>query len=87
MKSLLCLHGLLSSGKDFDYIKHRFKDEYDFIYIPTMPGHGSRHDKFNAKKTLDYVINEYDFLHKTYNQIDVLGYSLGGVRFLCNHTL
>lgn len=44
-----------------------------------MPGHGLRQDKFTAGETLDYALKEYDFLRKVYSQIDVLGYSLGGV--------
>lgn len=60
-------------------MKNQLKSQYDYIYIPTMPGHGDKKDKFKCQETLDYVIKEYDLLKKAYNKIDVLGYSIGGV--------
>lgn len=79
MKALLCLHGLLSSEKDFDLIRSRLKTEYDYIYTPTMPGHGKRTDRFSFRSAFQYAVEEYDRLFQTYKTIDIIGYSLGGV--------
>ncbi len=87
LKALLCLHGLLSSPKDFNFIHNKLYPLYDYIHLPIMPGHGTKTDHFHSKKTLDYVIEEYDKLKIKYKEIDVLGYSIGGVLacFLSQH--
>lgn len=79
IKALLCIHGILSSNIDYEYIKKYLHSYYDFIYTINLPGHGNNTLKFSVTNTLDYVIKEYDILNKKYNEIDVIGYSLGGV--------
>ena len=51
---------------------------YDTIICSDMPGHGNNTLEFNKDNTLKYVINQYDRV-KNYEEIDVLGYSIGGV--------
>lgn len=79
MAALLCLHGLLSDSSDFTYLYSFLRQNYEYIYIPTMPGHGKRTDKFQAKEVLSYALESYDLMHRQYKKIDILGYSLGGV--------
>lgn len=79
IKALLCIHGLLSSGNDYLYYKSFLYKYYDYIHIIDLPGHGSNYLEFNLNNTLNYVLKEYDKLNANYNNIDILGYSLGGV--------
>lgn len=85
MKALLCLHGLLSSDKDFDFLKIKLQEEYDYIHTPVMPGHKDRRDSFSCRAVLDYAVEEYDRLRQISDCIDILGYSVGGVLacYLC----
>lgn len=87
MIALLCIHGLLSSGDDYKYLKNVLNDYYDYIHIPDLPGHGNNNMKFEVDNTLSYVLGEYDKLSVRYDKIDVIGYSMGGVlgAFLSQH--
>lgn len=85
MKALLCLHGLLSSDKDFDFLKIQLKPYYGYIHTPVMPGHKNRGDSFTCAAVLNYAVEEYDRLRQMSDCIDILGYSVGGVLacYLC----
>ena len=79
MKALLCFHGFCCDKHNFDYIAKDIKLDYNLIYIPDLPGHGSNKFRFCKKNILSFVLSEYDKLKKSYEVIDVIGYSLGGV--------
>lgn len=79
MKALICLHGLLSSSKDFLYIKNKLKNLYDEIICYDLPGHGLNSIKFNSKNIKKYLINIYDSIANKYSEIDLIGYSMGGI--------
>ncbi len=79
MKALICLHGLLSSNKDFKLIKDRLKNLYDEIICYDLPGHGLNSIKFNSKNIKKYLVNIYDSISNKYSDIDLIGYSMGGV--------
>lgn len=79
MKALFCIHGILSTHHDFDFIMSRLNEKYDYIYAIDLPGHGKNKISFTVNNTLNYVTSEYDKLFKNYDTVDVIGYSLGGV--------
>ncbi len=79
MKALICLHGLLSSSKDFKLINERLKNFYDKIICYDLPGHGLNSIKFNSKNIKKFLIDIYDSIADKYSDIDLIGYSMGGV--------
>lgn len=79
MRALLCFHGLLSSKADFDKILPRIAGLYDYIACYDLPGHGYNTLKFNTANIKRFVLDMYDHLSNTYEEIDVIGYSMGGI--------
>lgn len=79
IKALLCLHGLLSNNLALNNIYINLKDKYDYIHIPNLPGHGDNNLSFSKINVFKFTIEEFDKLSIKYKNIDVLGYSLGGV--------
>ena len=82
MKALLMIHGFISEMNDFDSIMDDVNARYDFVYRPILPGHGDKgiydYNNFNSKDTFKCVLDAFDYLAKSYDDIDVLGYSMGG---------
>lgn len=79
MRCLLCIHGLLSSNRDFSFLTENLSQYYDYILNIDMPGHGDNSLSFNTKTIKEFYIRKYDELSTKYDSIDLLGYSLGGV--------
>lgn len=79
MKALICLHGLLSTKADFKEISYALKDQYDTIACYDLPGHGYNNLKYNTPTIKRFLLDIYDSLAVKHNQIDVIGYSMGGV--------
>lgn len=52
-----------------------------------MPGHGKREDSFETSKVLQYALDCYDLVHRQSKEVDILGYSLGGVlaTYICQY--
>ncbi len=78
IKALIVFHGLCENKKQMFNILSKISRYYDTIICSDMPGHGNNTLEFNKDNTLKYVINQYDRV-KNYEEIDVLGYSIGGV--------
>ena len=79
IKALLCIHGLLSNCGDFDYIKKEIYPFYDEVICFDVPGHGNNSKSFSSKNIKQYILDIYDKTSKKYNEIDVIGYSMGGI--------
>lgn len=79
MKCLLCIHGLLSSKNDFSFLIPNLKKYYDNVVALDIPGHGENELPFKTAYVKSYFVEKYDALSRKYEEIDVLGYSLGGV--------
>lgn len=73
------LHGLLSSKTAFDYYKSQLNPYYDYIACYDLPGHGENKMKFTTDNIKSFIVELYDKISKRYKEIDVLGYSMGGV--------
>ncbi|HRF70975.1 MAG TPA: carboxylesterase, partial [Candidatus Pelethenecus sp.] len=79
MRGLICIHGLLSSKADFIRIEPSLRNLYDWIETSDLPGHGMNQLKFNTQNVKDYILNIYDRMAVKCDEIDVIGYSMGGV--------
>jgi carboxylesterase len=80
-KALLLLHGFASSPGVFRYFFPDFKN-YDMVYAPTLKGHGQSIEVFSQVSRKDWVQQVQDLLQdlcQRYQQVDVLGLSMGGV--------
>lgn len=93
-KVLLLLHGFASSPAVFRNLISGFTD-YDAIVAPVLPGHGDSIKAFAQIKAKDWIASVEDHcarLVAEFQQVDVLGLSLGGLlachlsnRFTLNH--
>ncbi|MDE5867804.1 MAG: alpha/beta fold hydrolase, partial [Anaeroplasmataceae bacterium] len=72
-------HGLLSSKEALNYYQKNLDYLYDEILCYDLPGHGENLMKFNTLNIQTFVVGLYDQLSKKFDEIDVLGYSMGGV--------
>ena len=52
---------------------------YDWIETSDLPGHGMNQLKFNTQNVKNYILNIYDRMAVKCDEIDVIGYSMGGV--------
>lgn len=73
------LHGLLSSKSALDYYKRKLSSYYDYIACYDLPGHGENKMKFTTSNVESFIVDVYDKISRHYDEIDVLGYSMGGV--------
>ncbi|MDI1351286.1 MAG: alpha/beta fold hydrolase, partial [bacterium] len=93
-RALLALHGFSSSPAVYRYLLPHLKN-YDAIICPALPGHGESIAAFSqasAAEWLAAVSSICETLITEYQQVDVLGLSLGGLlacklseRFTLNH--
>ncbi len=79
LTALICFHGLFSSKSDFDNLSTYLRGYYDKIIAYDLPGHGQNLMKFKTKNIEKFVVDLYDSIVKEYDDIDVIGYSMGGV--------
>jgi len=80
-RALLMLHGFSSSPAVYRYMLPEL-NHYDTFIVPVLPGHGESIDAFSQvtyQDWLNFTEETYLALTKTYEQVDVLGLSLGGV--------
>lgn len=79
MRALICLHGLLSSQKDFKLVATKLNHIYDEIICYDLPGHGFNLIAFNSQSIKKFLTDIYDSIASKYTDIDLIGYSMGGV--------
>lgn len=80
-RALLMLHGFTSTPAVFR-VMIPLLSFYDAIFCPTLPGHASSMNEFgkvSAKNWLAEVEKEGQMLSKEFKQVDVVGFSLGGL--------
>ena len=81
-KAVFLIHGFLSEMNEYDEIHQDLYKRYDYICKPTMPGHGKDgecdYNKFTEKETFKLLLDSFDELQKEYDEIDVIGFSMGG---------
>ncbi|WP_028389457.1 alpha/beta hydrolase [Legionella fairfieldensis] len=80
-RALLLLHGFSSTPAVFRYLLPTFSN-YDTIVGPTLSGHGTRLNDFACVKASDWLL-QIEQICKTltdqFDQVDVMGLSLGGL--------
>ncbi len=80
-RALLMLHGFSSTPAVFRRMLPELH-HYDAIICPVLPGHGDSLGAFAAVKAVDWVAaveKTTSELIKTYQHLDVVGFSLGGL--------
>jgi len=86
-KAVMTIHGFLTDVNDFGRL-YQFLDDYDCVFKCRIPGHNDDVDfsKFNAQDTFERVLKDFDELKKSYDQVDVVGVSMGGAlaTWLCS---
>ena len=93
-KALLVLHGFSSTPAVYRFLIPQIK-HYDAIICPALPGHAESINAFSMATAADWFQATSDVcasLIKTYEKVDVLGLSLGGIlacelskKFTLNH--
>lgn len=80
MRAIMLLHGFCTDKNDFLPLLPKIEGLYDFVWNKNLPGHSKdEHFKgFTADNTFNYILNEYDELKVTYDQVDCVGFSMGG---------
>lgn len=86
-KALMTIHGYLTDTNDFGKLYEHLA-EYDEVYKLALPGHGGQvnMDLFTVEDTQRAVMNAFDTLAAKHDEVDVVGFSLGGAltTWLCS---
>lgn len=80
-RALLLLHGFSSSPAVYRQLLPALSD-YDAVVCPLLPGHGESIQAFSTVKACEWVStaeNACEKLMNDYQQVDVMGLSLGGL--------
>lgn len=80
-KVLLVLHGFSSTPAVYRYLLPQI-NHYDAIVCPVLPGHGDSIAHFSEIKAAEWISSCSSLCEQLiaqYNQVDVLGLSLGGL--------
>ena len=81
MKSnvIVLFHGFSTDKHDFDPIIPYLEKQYDDVICENLPGHDVKGlNGFTCVATMQYVDDLMHKLEKEYEQIDVMGFSMGG---------
>lgn len=81
-RALLLLHGFSSSPAVFRNMLPTLTQAYDTVHCPILPGHGACIDDFEQVQAQDWRLTAEaccEALLKDYEQVDVMGLSLGGL--------
>lgn len=86
-KAVMTIHGFLTDINDFGILYDSLQKDYDEIYKCKVPGHNDEIDfkKFTVEATIQTVLDGYDMLRQKHDQVDVVGFSMGGAltTYLC----
>ena len=78
-KAVMTIHGFLTVVEDFGRL-YDYLDCYDEVVKVEIPGHNGEadFDKFTVESTQETVLAVYDELRKKHDEVDVVGFSMGG---------
>lgn len=78
-KAVMTIHGFLTSTEDFGVL-YDMLDGYDEVVKCQIPGHAEKIDYklFTIDATLFKVLDTFDELKSRHDQVDVVGFSMGG---------
>jgi len=85
-KAIMTIHGFLTDTKDFGRL-YDYLDFYDEVVPCEVPGHNGEVDfsKFTVDSTITEITSCYDNLREKHEEVDVIGFSMGGAlaSYLC----
>ena len=75
----MTIHGFLTTTDDFGRL-NQYLDHYDEIAVVQIPGHNGKTNfsLFTMQSTINTVLSTFDTLAKKHDQVDVIGFSMGG---------
>jgi carboxylesterase len=76
------IHGLGGTRHDFGSLDKKLEESGCDVYLPSLPGHGSRPDQLRSVSLRDYMrvlVSAYRDLSKRYARVDVAGISMGAL--------
>lgn len=78
-RAVMTIHGFLTDVNDFGRL-YDYLDFYDEVVPCEIPGHNGKTDfsKFTVESTLVEVTGCFDRLKRKHEQVDVIGFSMGG---------
>ena len=78
-KAVMTIHGFLTVVEDFGRL-YDYLDSYDEVVKVEIPGHNGEvdFDKFTVESTQEAVLSAYDKLREKHDEVDVVGFSMGG---------
>ena len=78
-KAVMTIHGFLTVKEDFGKLYDHL-DCYDEVLAVEIPGHNGKvdFDKFTVESTVEAVLSGYDKLRSKHDEVDVVGFSMGG---------
>lgn len=80
MKGIILIHGFLTNIDDFKNLIPDLEIEYDEVCLYTVPGHTipPKYKLFNVNDTFNTLLDTYDRLALSCEEIDCIGFSMGG---------
>lgn len=80
MKAIILIHGFLTNKDDFKNIIPELDKIYDYVCLYEVPGHTipPNYKKFRVNETFETLLECYDNLALDYDEIDCMGFSMGG---------
>ena len=78
-KAVMTIHGFMTVKEDFGRLYDHL-DCYNEVLAVEIPGHNGAAslDEFTVEDTLMTVLSAYDKLREKHEQVDVVGFSMGG---------
>ncbi len=78
-RAVMTIHGFLTDVNDFERLYPHLVG-YDKVVACKIPGHNDKQDlkQFTVENTIATVENCFDDLAKDYDQVDIVGFSMGG---------
>jgi carboxylesterase len=80
--AVLLIHGYTGHPNDLRYLSHRIHECGYTVHVPRLPGHGTNHKDFlstNSHDWLEAARNAYLDLSTEYEEVVLLGFSMGGL--------
>ena len=79
-KAVFLLHGFATDNTDFANLIPYLTEKYDYIQNENLPGHTNKHGLkgFTMPATLGYVTRIIEELINNYDEVDIIGFSMGG---------
>lgn len=81
-RALLLLHGFSSTPAVFRLLLPELTTSYDAVFCPVLAGHAQTLESFAKTKASEWLLQAeqtYEIVSNQFEQVDVLGLSLGGI--------